>query len=60
MKSGCPLTKEAHVGVRVLLVKAFKVNEITRYSDYRKFNVGTAAATSGQPMWPLLYDIDFL
>ena len=34
-----PTYEEAHVGVRVLLVKAFKVNEVTRYSDYKKFNV---------------------
>lgn len=39
-----PTYEEAHVGVRVLLVKAFKVNEITRYSDYRKFNVESIAA----------------
>src|ERR1700730_16437064 len=36
--------EEAHVGVRVLLVKAFKVNEVTRYSDYKKFNVESIAA----------------
>ena len=36
-----PTYNEAHVGVRVLLVKAFKINEVTRYSDYRKFNVDT-------------------
>jgi hypothetical protein len=34
-----PTYEEAHVGVRVLLVKAFKVNEVTRYSDYKRFNV---------------------
>jgi hypothetical protein len=39
-----PTYEEAHVGVRVLLVKAFKVNEVTRYSDYRKFNVESIAA----------------
>src|SRR5712671_7671900 len=39
-----PTYEEAHVGVRVLLVKAFKVNEITRYSDYRKFNIESIAA----------------
>src|SRR6267378_632355 len=39
-----PTYEEAHVGVRVLLVKAFKINEITRYSDYRKFNVESIAA----------------
>jgi hypothetical protein len=38
----------AHIGVRVLLVKAFKVNEVTRYSDYRKFNV-ESIGTIGKP-----------
>lgn len=36
-----PTYEEAHVGVRVLLVKGFKVNSITRYSDYQRFNVET-------------------
>jgi hypothetical protein len=36
-----PTYMEAHVGVRVLLVKGFKVNEVTHYSDYKKFNVET-------------------
>ena len=36
-----PTYEEAHVGVRVLLVKGFKVNAVTRYSDYRKFSVET-------------------
>jgi hypothetical protein len=36
-----PTYEEAHVGVRVLLVKGFKVSEVTRYSDYKKFNVET-------------------
>src|SRR5712692_4089502 len=39
-----PTYEEAHVGVRVLLVKAFKVNEVTRYFDYKKFNVQSIAA----------------
>jgi hypothetical protein len=39
-----PTYEEAHVGVRVLLVKAFKVNEVTRYSDYKKFNVESIAS----------------
>jgi hypothetical protein len=30
-----------HLGVRVLLVKGLKVNEVVRYSDYKKFNVET-------------------
>jgi hypothetical protein len=35
-----PTYEEAHVGVR-LLFKGFKVNEVTRYSDYKRFNVET-------------------
>jgi hypothetical protein len=41
-----PTYEEAHVGVRVLLVKAFKVNEVTRYSDYKRFNVESIALIS--------------
>jgi len=36
-----PTYGEAHVGARVLLVKGFKLNAITRYSDYKRFNVET-------------------
>jgi hypothetical protein len=36
-----PTYEEAHIGVRVLMVKGFKVNVATRYSDYKKFNVET-------------------
>jgi len=43
-----PTYEEAHVGVRVLLVKGFKVNAITRYSDYQRFNVESIAAI-GKP-----------
>jgi hypothetical protein len=43
-----PTYEEAHVGVRVLLVKGFKVNEVTRYSDYKKFNVESVGAI-GKP-----------
>ena len=43
-----PTYEEAHVGVRVLLVKAFHMNEVTRYSDYKKFNV-ESVATLGKP-----------
>lgn len=39
-----PTYMEAHVGARVLLVKGFKVNEVTRYSDYKKFNVETLSS----------------
>jgi hypothetical protein len=34
-----PTYAEAHVGVRVLLVKGFKINVVIRYSDYKRFNV---------------------
>jgi hypothetical protein len=43
-----PTYEEAHIGVRVLLVKGFKVNAVTRYSDYKKFNVESVAAI-GKP-----------
>jgi len=36
-----PTYEEAHIGARVLLVKGFKVNEVTRYSDYQRFNIET-------------------
>jgi hypothetical protein len=36
-----PTYEEAHVGVRVLLVKGFRVTTVTRYSDYKKFHVET-------------------
>jgi hypothetical protein len=36
-----PTYIEAHVGVRLLLVKGFKMNVTTRYSDYKRFNVET-------------------
>jgi len=41
-----PTYEEAHVGVRVLLVRGFKINEVTRYSDYKKFNVETLSTIS--------------
>lgn len=43
-----PTYEEAHVGVRVLLLKGFKVNVVTRYSDYKRFNVETLS-TIGKP-----------
>ncbi len=43
-----PTYEEAHVGVRVLLVKAFRMNEVTRYSDYKRFNVESIASI-GKP-----------
>ena len=36
-----PTYEEAHIGVRVLMVKGFKMNATTRYSDYKRFNVET-------------------
>ena len=39
-----PTYEEAHVGVRVLLVKGFKVNAVTHYSDYKRFNVETLSS----------------
>ncbi len=41
-----PTYEEAHVGVRVFLVKGFKVNATTRYSDYKKFNVETLSTVA--------------
>jgi hypothetical protein len=43
-----PTYEEAHVGVRVFMVKGFKVNEVTRYSDYKRFNVESVASI-GKP-----------
>jgi hypothetical protein len=43
-----PTYEEAHVSVRVLMVKGFKVNAISRYSDYKRFNVESIAAV-GKP-----------
>jgi hypothetical protein len=43
-----PTYEEAHVGVRLLLVKGIKVNAVTRYSDYKKFNVESVASI-GKP-----------
>ncbi|HUE43031.1 MAG TPA: hypothetical protein VMP12_05675 [Candidatus Sulfotelmatobacter sp.] len=39
-----PTYEEAHIGVRVLMVKGIKVNAVTRYSDYKKFNVESVAS----------------
>jgi hypothetical protein len=54
-----PTYEEAHVGVRVFMVKGFKVNEVTHYSDYKRFNVESVAsiskpkdATESQPPAP--------
>lgn len=40
-----PTYEEAHVGARVLF-KGFKVNEVTRYSDYRRFSIETLSTIS--------------
>jgi hypothetical protein len=36
-----PTYMEAHIGVRFLLVKGMKIGVVTRYWDYKKFNVET-------------------
>jgi hypothetical protein len=36
-----PTYIEGHIGARVLLVKGFKISFVTRYSDYKRFNVET-------------------
>lgn len=38
-----PTYEEAHVGARVLLLKGFRVNEVTRYSDYKKYHVAASS-----------------
>lgn len=43
-----PTYEEAHVGVRVFMVKGFKVNAVTHYSDYKRFNVESVASI-GKP-----------
>jgi len=41
-----PTYEEAHIGARILLVKGFKVGEVTRYSDYQRFNIETLSTIS--------------
>jgi len=41
-----PTYMEAHIGVRVLMVKGFTANVATRYSDYKRFNVETLSTIS--------------
>lgn len=41
-----PTYFEMHLGVRFLVVKGIKMNLITRYSDYKKFNVETLSTIS--------------
>ncbi|MGC2285862.1 MAG: hypothetical protein WA542_11460 [Candidatus Acidiferrum sp.] len=50
-----PTYEEAHAAVRVLLVKGFRVNEVTRYSDYKRFNVQTLS-TINNPKSPTATD----
>ena len=57
-----PTYLEAHVGVRFLLVKGIKASIVTRYWDYKKFNIetlstiakpkGAPEATSDSPTKP--------
>ena len=41
-----PTYFEMHLGVRFLVVKGIKMNLVTRYSDYKKFNVETLSTIS--------------
>jgi len=43
-----PTYAEVHVGVRFLLLKGMRINAVTRYSDYQRFNVETLS-TIGKP-----------
>jgi hypothetical protein len=43
-----PTYEEAHVGARVLLLKGVKLDQMMRYSDYKKFSVQTLV-TMGKP-----------
>jgi hypothetical protein len=43
-----PTYEEAHVGARVLLLKGFRVSNVTRYSDYKKYHV-EASSVIGAP-----------
>jgi hypothetical protein len=43
-----PTYAEAHVGARVMLVKGYRISDVTRYSDYKKFHVETLT-TIGSP-----------
>jgi hypothetical protein len=43
-----PTYAEAHIGARVLLVKGFRVSDVTRYSDYKRYHVA-ATSVIGSP-----------
>lgn len=47
-----PTYTEVHLGVRVLMVKGFKINEVTHYSDYKRFNVETLNTIAKPPEKP--------
>jgi hypothetical protein len=38
-----PTCLEAHIGARFLPLKGVKINIVTRYSDYKKFDVDTVS-----------------
>ena len=46
-----PTYDEVHVGARVLMLKGLRLTQVTRYSDYKRFNVETLA-TVGKPKEP--------
>jgi hypothetical protein len=41
-----PTYEEAHIGVRLLLVKGFNVTEVTHYFDYKRFHVESISQVS--------------
>jgi outer membrane lipoprotein-sorting protein len=41
-----PTYEEAHIGVRVLLVKGFRVTDVTCYSDYKRYHVEATSAVA--------------
>jgi len=43
-----PTYEEAHGGVRVFMVKGFRIDGVTRYSDYKKYHV-EASSVVGTP-----------
>ena len=46
-----PTYQEAHIAARVLLFKGIREDEVTRYSDYKKFRV-ESFSTIGHPKPP--------
>ncbi len=47
-----PTYEEAHVGVRIFLVKGMKMNEVTRYADYKKFDIKDVTTISPPKQQP--------